>query len=124
MHENVEQRTRMLPITEQEIDKFLASFEEGTLPKERWTHGAHLLTGVCYVHGLGESVAIDKMRLCVRRYNEAQADITRRLPLRGSSCWQGYGARRERWSVLSLAHWLWSALKETETFFAGTTTSI
>jgi len=61
----------MLPITEQEIDKFLAAFEEGTLTKERWTHGAHLLTGACYVHGLGESAAIDKMRLCVRRYNEA-----------------------------------------------------
>ncbi len=61
----------MLPATEQEIDEFIAAFEAGTLPKTRWTHGAHLLTGACYVHALGEAAAIDKMRLCVRRYNEA-----------------------------------------------------
>lgn len=60
-----------LPTTEPEIDKFLAAFESGTLPKERWTHSAHLLTGACYVHSLGEAPAIDKMRMCVRRYNEA-----------------------------------------------------
>jgi hypothetical protein len=61
----------MLPVTEQEIDGFLAAFEEGTLPKKRWTHAAHLLTGACYVYRLGELGAIEKMRLCVRRYNEA-----------------------------------------------------
>jgi hypothetical protein len=61
----------MLPTTEQEIDEFIAAFEAGTLPKARWTHGAHLLTGACYVHALGEVQATDKMRLCVRRYNEA-----------------------------------------------------
>jgi len=58
-------------ITEAEIDTFLAQFEQGTLPKPMWTHAAHVLTGACYVHMLGEAAAIDKMRLCVRRYNEA-----------------------------------------------------
>lgn len=53
------------------MDAFLAAFEAGTLPKVRWTHGAHLLTGACYVHALSEAAATDKMRLCVRRYNEA-----------------------------------------------------
>lgn len=61
----------MLPTTEPEIDEFIAAFEAGTLPKVRWTHGAHLLTGACYVHELGEAAALEKMRLCVRRYNEA-----------------------------------------------------
>jgi hypothetical protein len=61
----------MLPVTEQEIDEFLAAFEAGELPKARWTHGAHLLTGACYVHALGEAAAIDKMRLCVTRHNES-----------------------------------------------------
>ena len=61
----------MLPKTEAEIDAFVAAFESGTLPKARWTHGAHLLTGAWYVHELGEAAATDKMRLCVRRYNEA-----------------------------------------------------
>jgi hypothetical protein len=60
-----------LPETEEEIDVFLAAFEAGTLPKERWTHGAHLLTGACYVHGLGQAAAIERMRACVKRYNEA-----------------------------------------------------
>jgi hypothetical protein len=61
----------MLPETEVEIDEFLAAFEDGTLPKARWTHRAHLLTGACYVHQLGEAAATDRMRACVRRYNEA-----------------------------------------------------
>ncbi len=60
-----------LPCTEMEIDVFLAAFEGCTLPKERWTHGAHLLTGACYVHRLGQAAALDKMRVCVRRYNES-----------------------------------------------------
>ena len=60
-----------LPTTEIEIDDFLAAFESGTLPKERWTHAAHLLAGACYVHRLGQSAAIDHMRACVGRYNEA-----------------------------------------------------
>jgi hypothetical protein len=60
-----------LPATEIEIDDFLAAFESGTLPKERWTHAAHLLAGACYVHRLGQSSAINHMRMCVRRYNEA-----------------------------------------------------
>jgi len=60
-----------LPWNEAEIDAFLAAFEAGTLPKERWTHGAHLLTGACYVHRLGREAALEKMRVCVRRYNES-----------------------------------------------------
>jgi hypothetical protein len=60
-----------LPSTEVEIDDFLAAFEASTLPKERWTHGAHLLAGACYVHRMGQAAAMDHMRSCVRRYNEA-----------------------------------------------------
>jgi hypothetical protein len=61
----------MLPETDAEIEEFIAAFESGTLPKARWTHGAHLLTGAWYVHLLGEAAATDRMRACVRRYNEA-----------------------------------------------------
>ncbi len=60
-----------LPVTELEIDAFIAAFEGCRLPKERWTHGAHLLTGACYVHTLGQAGAIETMRVCVRRYNES-----------------------------------------------------
>ncbi len=48
-----------LPTTEPDIDAFILAFESGTLPKERWTHAAHILTGACYVHSLGEAAAID-----------------------------------------------------------------
>ena len=61
----------MLPVTEDEIDVFLQGFEECTLPKERWTHGAHLLTGACYVWALGREAGLTKMRNCVRCYNLA-----------------------------------------------------
>jgi hypothetical protein len=60
-----------LPTTEEGIDGFLAAFEDGSLPKERWTHTAHLLGGACCVHRLGESAALDHMRDCVKRYNLA-----------------------------------------------------
>jgi hypothetical protein len=60
-----------LPITECEIDAFIAAFEGCSLPKAEWTHGAHLLTGACYVYALGEAEAIARMRRCVSRYNES-----------------------------------------------------
>jgi hypothetical protein len=60
-----------LPEDEEEIDAFLAAFEGCTLAKEEWTHGAHILTGACYVRELGREAAIDKMRVCVRRFNES-----------------------------------------------------
>jgi hypothetical protein len=60
-----------LPVTEAEIDAFLAAFEGCTLPKVEWTHSAHLLTGACYVHGMQREAALAKMRECVRRYNES-----------------------------------------------------
>jgi hypothetical protein len=60
-----------LPTTEAEIDAFLARFEDGSLPKEQWTHAAHILGGAWYVHRLSEAAALDHMRTCVRRYNEA-----------------------------------------------------
>jgi hypothetical protein len=61
----------MLPRTEEEIDSFVEAFEAGTLAKDRWTHAAHLLTGACYVHRLGEAAAITTMRQNVSRYNVA-----------------------------------------------------
>jgi hypothetical protein len=60
-----------LPTTESGIDAFIAAFEDGTLPKERWTHAAHLLTGACYVHAYGEAAATDRMRERVSAYNVA-----------------------------------------------------
>ena len=60
-----------LPTTEPDIDAFLAAFESGTLDKARWTHAAHILTGACYVHSLGEAAAIARMRDRVSAFNVA-----------------------------------------------------
>ncbi len=60
-----------LPVDEAGIDNFIAAFEAGTLPKEQWTHAAHLLTGACYVYDFGEARAIDLMRRNVSAYNLA-----------------------------------------------------
>jgi hypothetical protein len=60
-----------LPATEPEIDAFLHAFESCTLPKSEWTHSAHIFTGACFVHTLGESAAIDRMRPAIRRFNES-----------------------------------------------------
>jgi hypothetical protein len=60
-----------LPVTEDGIDAFIAAFEAGSLPKARWTHGAHILTGACYVHALGEAAALERMRARVSAYNLA-----------------------------------------------------
>jgi len=60
-----------LPTTEAEIDSFLDAFESCTLPKSEWTHSAHIFTGACFVHTLGEPAAIDHMRRSIRRYNES-----------------------------------------------------
>jgi hypothetical protein len=64
-----------LPVTEPEIDVFLAAFEGGRLPKIEWTHAAHLLTGACYVYSLGRDAALEKMRNCVRRHNESVGTV-------------------------------------------------
>jgi hypothetical protein len=60
-----------LPGDETALAIFIAAFEDGTLPKHRWTHAAHILTGACYVHALPESAAIDRMRSRVSAYNLA-----------------------------------------------------
>ncbi|WP_263417784.1 hypothetical protein [Terriglobus albidus] len=60
-----------LPSTHEEIAAFVSAFEAGTLPKERWTHAAHILSGAWYVHVLGPEAALTEMRRHIRAYNEA-----------------------------------------------------
>ena len=58
-------------MTEQELDTLLAAFEAGTLPKERWTHAAHLMVAACYAEAFPEAEALDRMRAGVIHYNES-----------------------------------------------------
>ena len=45
------------------------AFEDGTLPKPRWTHTAHLTVGLWYVLTLGTADAMRTLRSNIRRYN-------------------------------------------------------
>ena len=111
-----------LPASEIEIDEFLTAFESGTLPKERWTHAAHLLAGACYVHRLGQSSALKHMRMCVRRYNEAVGGK--------NTATSGYHETITVFWIkvldgllLHAQHSPWSALHTSETSSAASTTS-
>jgi hypothetical protein len=50
-------------------DELVAGFESCTLPKERWTHAAHVTTALVYVRALGAEAALAKIRGAIQRYN-------------------------------------------------------
>ena len=57
--------------TDQAFDQFLRGFENGTLPKAEWTHGAHLAAAACYLHGSSYEAVLPLMRQRIRAYNES-----------------------------------------------------
>ena len=59
------------PPDEERLTLLVRAFEQGTLPRERWTHAAHLAVGSHYVFTLGHEAAVPVMRSGVRAYNEA-----------------------------------------------------
>jgi hypothetical protein len=52
--------------------EFLRSFEQCTLPFERWTHRAHVRVGFLYLSTHSFEDALEHMRAGVRRYNAAK----------------------------------------------------
>jgi hypothetical protein len=59
------------PADESALDQLVLAFEQRTLPREHWTHAAHLAVGSHYVFCLGAERAMEEMRHRVRSYNEA-----------------------------------------------------
>src|ERR1051325_471532 len=55
----------------QEIEEFIAHFEDCSLPKERWTHHAHLTAGLWYVSQRSPQEALKILRNRIRTYNES-----------------------------------------------------
>lgn len=54
-----------------EIERLVRAFEAGSLPKSEWTHRAHMTVALWYlIHCSGEEAA-RRIRLGIRRYNEA-----------------------------------------------------
>ncbi|MBV8664946.1 MAG: hypothetical protein JO269_00550 [Burkholderiaceae bacterium] len=57
--------------TAEEIQAFIAAFEQCTLPKPSWTHHAHLVAALWYLTHHSEEEALEIMRRRIRAYNEA-----------------------------------------------------
>ena len=54
-----------------DIERLVFDFEAGILPKDRWTHHAHLIVGTWYIARHEDSIAIDRIRRGIRRHNAA-----------------------------------------------------
>jgi len=55
----------------EEIFDILRGFETRTLPRERWTHAAHLTVALWHLLQFDWPVAVSRVRDGIRRYNEA-----------------------------------------------------
>ena len=58
-----------------DIDEFAARFAACTLPKEEWTHQAHLAIGLWHVHRHGPDDALSRLRDGIRRLNDVHGTI-------------------------------------------------
>lgn len=60
----------------EEIEALVRGFEEGTLPRSKWTHKEHLAVACWYLICHPEPVAVEKIRAGILRYNEAVGVIS------------------------------------------------
>jgi hypothetical protein len=58
-------------ITQDHIHRIVTGFEGGTLPKEEWTHEAHLIMALYYVLNLDANAVLSHIRSGIIRYNES-----------------------------------------------------
>ena len=61
----------MQPLFVEDITTFIKKFEDESLPKEQWTHEAHLAAGLFYVYTYGKEQALEKIRINIKKYNVA-----------------------------------------------------
>ena len=54
-----------------EIDRIIKGFEQGTLPKEEWTHQAHLTVACWYLICYQEAEAVARIRQGIIKYNNS-----------------------------------------------------
>jgi hypothetical protein len=58
-----------------DLGDFAARFVGGTLPREEWTHAAHLAVGAWHVHRYGADEALARLRTGIRRLNESHGTV-------------------------------------------------
>jgi hypothetical protein len=55
----------------EQLDDLVLRFRECRLPKEEWTHLAHLAVGTWHVRALGPEAAVEQLRERIRRLNDS-----------------------------------------------------
>ena len=55
--------------TDEEVAALLRDFKSGALPRERWTHHAHLVVALWYVHHYNWEIAVRMVRARIKFYN-------------------------------------------------------
>jgi len=53
-----------------DTEALVRAFVDRTLPREQWTHHAHLRVGLWHVLAFGEAEAVNRLRERIRGYNE------------------------------------------------------
>jgi hypothetical protein len=57
-------------VASRSLDELAAALRACTLPREEWTHAAHLRVGAWHVHHHGAAEALTLLRTRIRRLNE------------------------------------------------------
>lgn len=55
--------------SEAELDRFLAAWRAGTLPKSEWTHVAHVAVAACHLFYRPQEKALEEIRAGIIHYN-------------------------------------------------------
>jgi hypothetical protein len=63
-------------MTDTEIESFIRSFEDGSLPGSEWTHGKHLVMALYYLQRHPRGEATGRIKEGIRRYNESRGNRT------------------------------------------------
>jgi hypothetical protein len=59
-------------MTDLDIERLARAFEDTSLPKEEWTHAAHVLVALRCVRLHGAEAAASRLRDAIRRFNAAK----------------------------------------------------
>jgi hypothetical protein len=57
-------------VTSAALERLVARFLDGTLPRAEWTHAAHLAVGAWHVDRFGADAAVERLRAGIRALNE------------------------------------------------------
>jgi hypothetical protein len=79
------------------LDALVRAFQDTTLPRDQWTHGAHLAVGMWYLSRYSPAETLDRLREDIRTLNRAHGV--------SNSATSGYHESITRAYVTLLAQW-------------------